>query len=460
MGLNFTGMTLAQLAPLNGGNYAPPDTMGAVGNSHIVQFVNGGFRIFDKSTGAGVVSALTPGGAPITDTAFWSASGATNVNSLSDPRVIFDRSSQRWIAAQITTNESVGNRVLVARSNTADPTAGWISTSFVPTTTNFADFPTLSLNADGIFIGTNNFTSSTGSFTNVSLIGIPKADILAATPTVANRTVISGTTSTIGFTPQAALDFGVSTGRNAVYGVSTNTTLRRVNVANLLTPPGSLSGSAAITVASASTSTNYSLQPDGTVQLDNGDNRISGNVVKIGDRVYMVRAVGAGARSAIRITVLSESTDAVLAETTISDTNRDYMYPSISANSAGDIVIGFSRSGSAAGEFAGSYGRTGSFNGTTFTLDSGDTLLKAGTANYHLFGGTGERFGDYSATVSDPNDPNSFWTFQEFAAGATNWGTQITNIRVGAVSVPEPGTGSLLVYVAFSVACFVVRRKR
>ena len=51
----------------------------------------------------------------------------------------------------------------------------------------------------------------------------------------------------------------------------------------------------------------------------------------------------------------------------------------------------------------------------------------------------------------DPNDPYSFWTIQEFAAGTDDfglnlWGTQITQIRV----VPE-STSALSVLVSGAV---------
>ena len=57
---NFAGV-------LDDGTRIPPDTMGAVGPNHIVEFLNSGFQVFDK-TGA-VVSAQ------VTLQAFWSVLG-------------------------------------------------------------------------------------------------------------------------------------------------------------------------------------------------------------------------------------------------------------------------------------------------------------------------------------------------------------------------------------------------
>src|SRR5829696_7193597 len=123
-------------------DFAPPDTNGAVGPNHYVQFNNGSYRVHTK-TGSLV-------GAEITDNQFWINAGLTaaTVANLSDPRILFDPLSNRWFAAEINLlfgpppNFPLlpGNRILIARSNTADPTAGFKATSFVVGSTFFADY--------------------------------------------------------------------------------------------------------------------------------------------------------------------------------------------------------------------------------------------------------------------------------------------------------------------------------
>jgi hypothetical protein len=55
--------------------------------------------------------------------------------------------------------------------------------------------------------------------------------------------------------------------------------------------------------------------------------------------------------------------------------------------------------------------------------------LKAGVAAYFQdFGSGRNRWGDYSATVIDPADPFTFWTFQEFVSSEDRWSTQITQL--------------------------------
>jgi hypothetical protein len=116
--------------------------------------------------------------------------------------------------------------------------------------------------------------------------------------------------------------------------------------------------------------------------------------------------------------------------------------PSIAANNAGSVVIGFSRTG--LDEFPSAYAAVGHTAKGKTTFDS-PILLKAGEGLYHFFiPGQGlpveDRWGDFSATQLDPKDPNTFWTFQEWAAAPFapplfgviegRWATQVTQITV------------------------------
>src|SRR5207237_5387983 len=87
-GTNFTGATLADTGAF------PPDTMGAVGPTQFVVFVNGRIRTFNKTTGVadGVINAdpdvffasvMTPVVAPIL------------FNFTSEPNVRFDSLTNR-----------------------------------------------------------------------------------------------------------------------------------------------------------------------------------------------------------------------------------------------------------------------------------------------------------------------------------------------------------------------------
>src|SRR5260221_10731661 len=52
IGLNYTGVTLAEGNALKGFSYVPPDNAGAVGPNNVVQLINGAYSVYDKSSGA------------------------------------------------------------------------------------------------------------------------------------------------------------------------------------------------------------------------------------------------------------------------------------------------------------------------------------------------------------------------------------------------------------------------
>ncbi len=448
---NFTGNTLTDV----GFNLAPPDTHGSVGLAHYVEFTNGNFSIFDKATGAVV-------GSKISDTAFWNNAGISTVltnSGLSDTRIIFDHSSQRWFAVEITTS-STGNSMLVARSNTADPTAGFKATSFVADS-GFADYPTFGVNADSLVIGTNNFTSSTGSFKNVSLFNILKSDLLQATPTLTNMTTLGGiNANTVGFTLQAATDFGASTGYATVLATrgSGSSIVSATRINNNGVAGATLSATTGIGVTTYSDPPNAP-QPGSATLLDTGDTRISGGTFKVGDVIYEVHGTSANGHAALAWDKFSDSSRTLLQQGLITDSLNDYYYGSVSANANGDVVIGYTRSSSTS--FASSYASVGSTTGGLLSF-GGSTLLKQGSSAFELFGSP-ERWGDYSSTSLDPSDSSSFWTAQEFATTDVNgkkiWATQVTQIKIGAVAVPEAGSLALMSFVALGITGVVIRRR-
>src|SRR6266700_3847189 len=98
IGQNFTGSTFGYQA--NESAYVPPDCNGAVGPNHFVEFINGLFSVYNKATGGRVLI--------MTDLDFWSQAGVNLPSGwdVSDPRIIYDPSVQRWVAAQIDFDSS------------------------------------------------------------------------------------------------------------------------------------------------------------------------------------------------------------------------------------------------------------------------------------------------------------------------------------------------------------------
>ncbi|MGA2787266.1 MAG: hypothetical protein ABSF60_07035, partial [Verrucomicrobiota bacterium] len=130
----------------------------------------------------------------------------------------------------------------------------------------------------------------------------------------------------------------------------------------------------------------------------------------------------------------------------------DFFYPSIAANSQGQFLLAFNRSGSTApaGDIS-IYGAVGSVNGSTVTMGSPFLIQTGGVSNFTIsFDSAPYRWGDYSTTMVDPADDNLFWTIQEIPASSTSWGTQITLISLAtnrpSLTIAPSGTNVLVAW--------------
>ena len=85
----FTGPSLHDLSVAFGTGSIPPDTQGAVGPNHVLVSCNAIMGIYNKSTGARI-------GAYIDPDVFFTVGGVAPVNGSFDPRVLYDKQSDRW----------------------------------------------------------------------------------------------------------------------------------------------------------------------------------------------------------------------------------------------------------------------------------------------------------------------------------------------------------------------------
>jgi hypothetical protein len=149
-----------------------------------------------------------------------------------DPRIIYDHASGRWFASALDRLDFYLRTIIVGVSNSSNPTAGWKAYKIDPDPSNhyFADFPTLGVDGGGIYINASMHDIPNDGFTPnpssaVTIISIPKADLTAATPTVANATVFPNidpnASNSNPFTwAQPVIDFGPYDGREPMMYVS------------------------------------------------------------------------------------------------------------------------------------------------------------------------------------------------------------------------------------------------
>ena len=447
IGQNFTASTSGVDT-----SAVPPDSDGAVGPLHYVEFVNGRVSIFLKSDGTKVKT--------MTDLAFWSQAGI-NIRSgwdVTDPRIVYDPPSQRWFASQVdfdTTGTVNTNHFLLAVSATSDPTGTWKAFS-IPTDpggNDFADYPTLGLDSQGVYLAGDMFDVNSNPV-GPTLASIPKASLLSNPPTTSGlnwfgvlnynvrgeilQPVFCFDGSGVG-NVLAVGSIGIDNSGNFV----TNTQLVVTQIKNPAGPAKPTISSTQMTVPPYTAPLNPA-QPDGSNNLDDGDARLSGSVCELNGVIYAVHSTQIGNLAAIRWYRIDATNQAILESGTIVDPVKDLYYPSIAANPAGTVIIACS--GSSSFTFPSSFVIPGSIiNGVT--IFGAPIQLQAGTASYQnpdpSFGNT-SRWGDYSATWVDPVDPTRFWTIQEIATGASTWSTQVTELLTGPPNLSISTSGNTL----------------
>jgi hypothetical protein len=184
--------------------FIPPDSMGSVGPTQIVVFVNGLIRVYDKQ---GNVVALND----VSDSDFWSS--VSNGSEPTDPGVEYDRLSQRWILSAINTTNT-NNRVMLAVSDGPEITDETDFTFYffnestpLGGPVRFADYPQLGVDANAVYIGVNLFTSGSGSFAGTAAYVIRKTSVMApGSPVVTGFPLVTSGGGTGMDSPQPATD--------------------------------------------------------------------------------------------------------------------------------------------------------------------------------------------------------------------------------------------------------------
>lgn len=449
----------------------PPDTMGAVGPSHLMIMLNSQVRIQSKTgTAIGTVSLLS----------FWSSL----TGSPFDPKIVYDQREGRWLATCDANSNSTSSSVFFAISDTNDPTGVWTFYQFDADLENdeWADFPGFGYNKNWIAITNNMFTVDAGrdfTFTGVQMWVIDKSTALAGGALTV--TVFSPGFDTFGGingdTLQPCATFGEE---NTLYLLDNSDwssggtfLLRLTRITGAPASPvfsfvpdaaGVFPGTGTFLAANNFNTEQIDATQAGSAELvaTNGTRVL--NAVFRNGRVWGAHSAGLPVAPAAsdRTAVFWYELDPALLDTASpivqsgvidSGPGVHHFFPSIAVNEHNGAVVGFSRSDSSRfveGVYTGR--NDGDAPGTMASI----TLLKVGEDSYEKDFGTGiVRWGDYSATVVDPSDDTTFWSLQEYAVMDTGpldsndrWGTWWAKIQNPAPFTPvyvesgHPGSNS------------------
>jgi hypothetical protein len=440
----------------------PPNANGAVGPSHIVAMLNAGVRIQSK-TGA-VMSTMNL-------TSFWAPLHGTPF----DPRLQYDATSERWIAACDANSWSDSSKVFFAISSTSDPMGTWSFYSFNvdPGDTLWADYTCLGFNAKWIAITSNLFrVGPYPAFDGPGMWVIDKSSALAGgelTVTVfpPKFDLAGGVSSS---TLQPCVTFGLEPKLyivdRAPLSFGDRRTLRLSEISGSGSGPawsvstGSkvISGSGLFTVTNNFDLVQIKASQKGTnAGIETADPRIVNAVYRNG-KVWCTHSGGLPVGNVDRTAVFwyqldplaMEATGDPIAQSGVLDGGAGvhHYYPSITANAASDACIAFTRSDTTRFAEAVYAGRLGTDPPNIMRQIA---VLKAGIDHYRkTFGTSRVRWGDYSTTVVDPSDGHTFWTIQEYAASSTGpdpnddqWGTWWSKVVPGTpVSKVEVSTSA------------------
>lgn len=445
---SFQGTSLSDNSKLTSGNgFIPPDTMGAIGLSQYLETSNGSISIYDRFSGT-LQSRVTMG-------TFWSTVSPNLGNSGGDQRVLFDHYTNRWIVTGFGATRNVIN---IAISDTSDALGSWQGVTWNALGTGAtADYATLAMDDKGVYLGTNNFNSSS-SFTGASVFVLSKKELFDGSPTLVGQ-IFSGSAA---FTIQGAVNWqgNPTATANLLFTDLSSTaasSISRITVSGVDTSPVLQSAQNNVVTFSTSSFVNAKArQPNGTQVIDTLDSRLSANIYQANGKLYGVRTVTpdsspgvAGTSSGLQWFVLDANSGALIDSGFIGGDGFDYFQPSIAVNAWGEAVIGYNRSG---GSEKGVNGNISVFAQAFRTdplggLDAwGNSLLlqQSATDGYSLNSSGRFRWGDYSAVSLDPLDSRSFWLIGEYASASNNWATSISYLQLQPVPGPLPllGVGS------------------
>lgn len=444
--LSFTGATS------NDSPFFPPDTMGAVGPTQYIVLINGFIRSFNKSTGNKDNVLNT------TLNNFFNS--IRNNLAVGDARIRYDFFSKRWFIIAI--NFGLPNRILFAVSNTATISQNTVWNFFFFAqndiiTNSFADYPTLGIDKNALYLGINIFNEN-DDFQNTEVLVIPKIPIISGSSikgfSFANLINAQGRGI---YTPQGVDNFDVSA--TTGYFIGVDASLFNILVIRRISNPGTsptISGNIFITVPATSFPSLVPHKGNNRAsqgRLDAIDDRLMCAHIR-GNKLWTVHNIGvtntgistnANSRNGCRwyqlnvapaIPTLLQSGTSFTSSSSNDTNQRFYWMPAVLTSGQGHMLIACSTAGTNEFVNAAIVGRLASdFAGTLRTSTLYTTSSTAYNPSFDPGSQRGRRWGDYANVSLDPNDNMTFWSIAEFCAAINIFG-----VRVAKVLAPPPAT--------------------
>ncbi len=429
LGTNFAGPTQSE-----GGGGFPPDPIMASGPNHVIVAVNTRWSIYSKT-----------GGAPVFTTPFgsWFASVNPAAYSPSDPKVMYDHYSGRWIVMIIGFPPGAGaeGAYFISVSDDSDPNGFWYKWSSPAhidgstVTTNLADYPGVGYDSsEAVYITSRQFAAAGGfQYAKVRIFKkseLYRTDSLAPALTYTDFVNMTdpgsgGVTLTI----KPALTHGPINGNFLLS--NNNFAGNYVELWRINDPAGTPS----LVHLRTDTVGSYSAPPHATqpapgcfdalgeVGINTVDARITAEVNYRNGYLYFAFATGfnwgSGTVSAVKY-IQMDTTGNLIQNIIYGADGEWFFFPAPYPIRSGEVGMVYSHS-SPSSFVSARY--VGNFPG-----DLSQGVLKASATHYCQVQSPNtpqhrNRWGDYTAGVGDPSFPRRVWFFNQYAAGVTNWAT-------------------------------------
>ncbi len=461
------GIDFYENASNDGFYHIPPDPIGAVGLDHVVSVVNTSIEWHTKSGAQQNSQSLQ---------SFFAS--LSPVNSTFDPKVIYDQYAGRFLVVTLEQQDTAdgdsvnSSRLLLAVSDDSDPNGLWYFHAIDSRVTiggvdEWADYPGFAVDEQVIYLTANMFSFGANLFGGARLWIIDKTDFYsggAASVAVHDPSAAAGASAA---TTQPAHMFGTAQAGLGTFLVrsgfsdGTNEFLSIIRVEDPLAPSPTFTHQF-VDVGDID---------DMTVSMPNAPQAGSLELIETNDRRSLHAVWRDNALWAASTIVPSSGPDAGqatahwfkidtsnLGSLSLADQGNaggndvdpgaHTFFPSIAVDKDGNMAMGFALS--SPNHYAGAYytGRLASDPAGTVRQTG---VLAAGLGPYvRTFGGSRNRWGDYSGISLDPVDESTFWVYNEYAIMPGNstgegddgqWGTRFGSFSflVPVVDVPAGG---------------------
>jgi PKD repeat protein len=414
------------------GGSIPPDVNGAAGPDHLMVTLNTDFRIMDKE--GNEISTVGAG-------AFWHP--APGSGGVFDPKISYDPYEDRWILIEPSSSDPTTTKLMVAVSETSDPTGNWFLYSFDgdPEDTHWFDYPNYGFN-DRWIVATGNLFGPGGTY--VAAYVLNKHDLYNNAPEIQftrfklydGFTVVPAVT----YDPDEPDIYMVNnaggnnngSGYLKLWRVSGPTEIPVVEDLGLIEIPEPWSNGA------YSNAGNFLPQLGSEEKINSVDARLENLVYRHGKlwtTHHVFLPAGNPSRTAVQWFELNTAGEVQQwGRIDDPDGNMFFAFATIAVNAKEDIMVGF-------GSFSEDQYASGSY-AFRYANDQPNTMrdyyqYKDGLAPYFkTFGADRNRWGDYTATWVDPSDDLDFWTIQEYAEvpqGQDEWGVWWAYVNLDAI---------------------------